>query len=74
MLAKQFKMRKDVRTTSRELRNDNTYNVPYHGQKSTHKKSIFYNGLVLYNDFLTKFKIDANFIENLKSFVKDVKI
>lgn len=73
-LAKIFKLRKDVRCTSRELRSDNTYNIPYKWQKKSHEKSIFYRGLILYNDYLTKFKNDEKFNENCKIFIKDVKM
>lgn len=73
-LAEKFKLRKTVRNTCRELRNDLTINVPYKWSKNSHKKSIFYIGIVLYNDFLTKFKNDDNFSENCKNFLKDVKI
>lgn len=73
IIASKFKSRKDVRPVVRELRNNNSINLP-NWSKSTFKRSIFYNGVVLYNDMMTKFKNDEKFNENCVNYVKSINM
>ena len=69
ILAKKFKMRKNVTKNTRELRNDNQFDIPKWKVKIC-VKSIFHDGLKMYNDFIkTKFD-DKSFLKNCRDFIK----